>query len=307
MNDMSSFNFCNYLAEGNIICQTPVKTGEEIITKLAERLAFNTAGLNKDEILEKVHEREALMPTVVAPGLAIPHARMSNVENLLIAVATSENGIDFNTPEMGPVRVVALIVTPADDPGLHLQVVAALAKMLLNPEMVIKMSKLESPGAIIDFCCDSKMELPAYLRVRDLMDRNPVILYESDTLNTCIATIAANHVDEIPVLDEEGDLRGVVSAHDILRFSLPEHILWMDDLTPILRFQPFAEMLKNAQDTKLADFMRESFESIDEDAPAVQLVKLFIVSKAKQVIVTNAGRFSGVVKMDSVIRDLFWA
>ena len=147
----------------------------------------------------------------------------------------------------------------------------------------------------------------AYLRVRDLMDRNPVILYESDTLNTCIATIAANHVDEIPVLDEEGDLRGVVSAHDIWRFSLPEHILWMDDLTPILRFQPFAEMLKNAQDTKLADFMRESFESIDEDAPAVQLVKLFIVSKAKQVIVTNAGRFSGVVKMDSVIRDLFWA
>ena len=142
MNDMTSFNFCNYLAEGNIICQTPAKTGDEIISKLAERLAFNIAGINRDEIIENVREREALMPTVVAPGLAIPHARMSNVDNLIIALATSENGIDFNTPDMGPVRVVALILTPADDPGLHLQVVAALAKMLLNPEMIIRCPNL---------------------------------------------------------------------------------------------------------------------------------------------------------------------
>ncbi len=307
MNEICNFSLCGYLAEGNIICRTAAATGNEVIEKLAERLAYNTAGLDREAILAAVREREQLMSTVVAPGLAVPHARLSGVDSLLIAVATSEKGVDFAAADGKKVNVTVLIITPADDPGLHLQVLSALAKTFSAPNAVAKAAALESPGAVLDFFSDAAMEIPAYLRVRDLMDHSPLTLTESDTLHTAIAAIAARGADEIPVLDDEGDLRGVVSAADILRFSLPEHILWMNDLTPILRFQPFAEMLKNSQDTKLADFMRETMEKIEEDAPAIQLVKLFITARVRQVIVTRGGRFSGVVRLENVVRDLFWA
>ncbi|MDD4818406.1 MAG: PTS sugar transporter subunit IIA [Victivallaceae bacterium] len=307
MNEICNFSLCGSLAEGNIICHAAASTGDEVIERLAERLAYTTAGLDRDVILNAVREREQLMPTVIAPGLAVPHARMTGVDSLLIAVATSDRGVDFSAPDGGKVRVTVLILTPADDPGLHLQVLSALAKTFAAPDAVDKAAALESPGAVREFFADAAMEIPPYLRVCDLMDNNPLTLTESDTLHTAIAAIAARGADEIPVLDDEGDLRGVVAAADILRFSLPEHILWMNDLTPILRFQPFAEMLKNSQDTKLADFMRETMEKIEEDAPAIQLVKQFITAKVRQVIVTRNGRFSGVVRLENVVRDLFWA
>lgn len=307
MNEKIDFNFCNHLAEGNIICRTTAVDRDEIIAKLAERLAFTTPGINEEEILKSVREREKLMPTVVAPGLAIPHARIANLDHLLIAIATSSTGIDFNTPELGPVNVVALVITPADDPGLHLQVLSGLAKVFCEPTALATISELQTPVSVINFFNDSKMEIPPYLMVKDLMNRNPIVLQEADTLSTAISTLASESQAEIPVLDDEGDLRGIVSTVDVLRFSLPEHILWMDDLSPILRFQPFAEMLKNSQDTKLADFMREEIHSIEEDSPAIQLVKEFIVEGVKQMIVTKDGRFSGIVDVDTVLRDLFWA
>ncbi len=307
MNEVISFNFCNCLAEGNIVCQTTAQTRNEIIDKLAERLAFTTPGVEKEDILSSVREREQLMPTVIAPGLAIPHARMANVDKLLIALATSPNGIDFGTPEMGPVHVIVLILTPADDPGLHLQLLSSIAKMFAPADAIEKVANLESPGAIMSFFADSSMKIPAYLRVKDLMNHNPIVLQEADTLNTAITTLATTEQSEIPVLDEDGDLRGIVAAYDVLHFSLPEHILWMNDLTPILRFQPFAEMLKNSKDTKLADFMREKVEMIEEDVPAIQLIKQFIVTQVKQVIVTKNGKFSGIVEVKNIVRDLFWA
>ncbi len=307
MNEIISFDLGSYIAEGNVICQCPACTGSGLIEKLAERIAFTTAGVSCEEIITAVRRREEVMPTVIAPGLAVPHARMARVESLLIAVATCPNGANFNSPDGKPVKVAVMILTPADDPGLHLQVLSAISRTFASPDAPDKLAALQSPGAIRAFFSDSKMEIPGYLKVKDLMDRNPLTLLEADTLHTAIAAIAVNHIDEIPVLDEDGDLRGVVSAADILRFSLPEHILWMNDLTPILRFQPFAEMLKNSQDTKLADFMREQMETIEEDAPAVQLVKQFIVAKVRQIVVTRGGKFTGVVNIDTIVRDLFWA
>lgn len=307
MNEIINFDLGNYIAEGNVICRCPDCTGAGLIEKLAERIAFTTAGISCQEIISAVREREEVMSTVIAPGLAVPHARMARAESLIIAVATCPNGADFKAPDGKPVKVVMMILTPADDPGLHLQVLSAIAKTFASADAPDKLAELQSPGAVRAFFSDSKMEIPSYLRVKDLMDRNPITLLESDTLHTAIAAIAVNHIGEIPVLDEDGDLRGVVAAGDILRFSLPEHILWMNDLTPILRFQPFAEMLKNSQDTKLADFMREQMETIEEDVPAVQLVKQFIVARARQIIVTKNGKFTGVVNIDSIVRDLFWA
>ncbi len=49
---------------------------------------------------------------------------------------------------------------------------------------------------------------------------------------------------QLPDGDTDGDLIGVVSTYERLRVCLPDYILWMDDLTPILDFEPFAEIAK---------------------------------------------------------------
>lgn len=306
MTELNNPHFYHFLAEGNIVCNIQAKDSSELIEKLSERLCKTTPGLNKKDIIESVVARENIVPTVIAPGLAVPHARMANVDRLLVALGTSLEGIDFNSPGMPPVKIAVLILTPKDDPGLHLQVLSALAKDFEDPENIERVAALEDATAILDYFTTGELKLPSFVRARDLMTRNPITLQESDTLKKVIETFAMNQVKTIPVIDNEGDLRGIVSLEDVLKFSLPEHLLWMNDLSSIYRFQPFADMLKSDEETKLADFMSEDMITVDIDIPAIQLAKLFIMHKVDQILVIDKGKLAGLVNMKDFVLKLFW-
>jgi nitrogen PTS system EIIA component len=306
MNVKANPHFYNFLAEGNILCGLKSKKHSEVIKELINTLAKNSAGLNIDETFNAVMEREKLMPTVVSPGLAVPHARMANVKQLLIALGTSSDGVDFKSP-MGSANVVILILTPKDDPGLHLQVLAALAHDFKEPDTIGKLKYITEASKIIEFFSGAEADLPDHLKAKDIINKTPVTLTEADSLEHAIKTFATKKIMDIPIVDEDNDVRGVISLEDLLKFSLPEHLLWLNDLSPILHFQPFAEMLKSDKETKVADFMREEYISVDENVPAIQLAKIFMVDHVRRIIVTSKGKFAGVVDIQDFTTQLFWA
>ena len=300
-------HFYSYLAEGNIICRCKARTGAEVVSELARLLARNNAGLSAESIVSEVLAREAVFPTVIAPGLAVPHARLAELDKPLVALASGRDGIDFQAPETGPVKVVLMLLTPGDDPGLHLQLLSALAKDFSTPGEIDKVANLPDAGAVMAHFNGSDLTIPDYLRVRDVMTRKVTTVLEQDTLQRAIELFAVTGESEMPVLDDDGDLRGVVSLLDLLKFSMPEHVLWLEDLTPMYRFQPFSEVLKGANDTKVADVMRTEFTSVSESVPAVQIAKLFLVNQIGQLIVVDsAGRLAGIVQLRKFAARLFW-
>ncbi len=306
MTEREDMQLCHFLAPGNIICHSRATDSDALITELAERVAYNTAGLDSKSILEAVKAREEVLPTVITDGLAVPHARIGNIDTLILAVATSKDGVDFHVAGMGPVKVAVLMLSPLDSPALHLKLLAALARKFSKKETIDTASRMCNVDEIMSvFCCENN-EIPRFLRAGDLMDSSPVTLLESDTLHTAIEKLATTGVSEIILLDEDGDLRGVVSQSDILRFSLPEHLLWMDDLSSIYNFQPFAEILREDEETKLADFMREDMVKVDAEVPAIQLAKEFLMQKVDQIVVTRNGKFAGTVTLESFNRKVFW-
>lgn len=306
MNDILNHHLHHFLAEESIICGLKATDSDEAIKELVECICLHNADFNADFIIGEVSAREKIVPTVIAPGLAVPHARLPRLKRLMVALGTSLTGIDFKVEGMPPVNVVVLVLTPKDDPGLHLQVLSALAADFNKPDAIADVAKLDIPADILQYFHSSGMILPEYLTARDVMNVNPVTLQESDTLQKGIEVLATGVDDDIPVLDPEGDIRGVVSLEDILSFSLPDHILWMEDLTPIYRFQPFAEMLRDDEETKLADFMCEDYIKVAPNLPAIQLAKMFLVHKCRQILVAEGHRLVGVVNLKSFITKMFW-
>ncbi len=306
MNDIRNHHLYRFLAEGNIICGLRATDSDGAIRELVSRICTNNAGLDADFIVAEVAAREKVVPTVIAPGLAVPHARLPRLERLLVALGTSPAGIDFKVKGMPPVNVVVLVLTPKDDPGLHLQVLSALASDFNKPEAIADVGKFQHPADVLKYFHSSGVMLPEYLTARDVMNTRPVTLQEADTLQKTIETLATGVNNDIPVLDPEGDIRGVVSLEDILSFSLPDHVLWLEDLTPIYRFQPFAEMLRDDEETKLADFMREDYIKVNPNLPAIQLAKMFLVHKCRQILVAEGNKLIGVVNLKSFITKMFW-
>ena len=166
---------------------------------------------------------------------------------------------------------------------------------------------MSSPQEVYDHFFNQVDDIPDYLKASDLMEPFPDLLQETDSILDAVKKFAVTRTEELPVVDNTGDLRGILALSDLLRYSLPEHLLWLEDLSPIYRLQPFSDMLKTADETKVADVMREEFTQASVDAPAVELAKTFLVSNLSQlIIIDDAGKPAGMVTLKNFSAKLFW-
>ena len=258
-----------------------------------------------DYTSKEIESREALFPTMVAPGLAIPHARIPGLPEALAAIACIPNGCDFGGTTKA--KVMVLLLTPVDDPNLHIQLLSALATEFENPEVTEKISRFTTAQELYNHFSCGLAAIPDYLTARDLMEEFPEMLQETDSLLDAVKKFAVTRSEELPVVDNTGDLRGVLSLTDLLKYSLPEHLLWLQDLSPIYQLQPFSDMLHTADEAKVADVMREEFVSANVNDPAVVLAKIFLTDKLSQLIILDdAGKPAGLVTLRNFSAKLFW-
>jgi CBS domain-containing protein len=138
------------------------------------------------------------------------------------------------------------------------------------------------------------------------MNTNPVVLRDTDTLGDAIELISAKAIMDLPIVNAQGEVLGTIAIEDLLRLCLPAHLRWMEDLSPILRFEPFAELVKRDSGLPITRFMREDILSIGPDVPAIQLAKLFLLDERRQVVVLDNRRLIGTADLTSYVRKLFW-
>lgn len=291
------------LGRENVLFEVQCTSRDEVLSLLVKQLNQTRDGFDPVDAEKALKEREAVLPTVIAPGVALPHARLDGLSNPLIAIATTRQGILFDV-DKDPVNLILLVLTPKADPSSYLRVLSMLSGALKDVD-----ANQFVQNADVDDVCElfDVGETKDYLTAADVMNSIPVTLLESDTLNTAISVLCSNQILDVPVIDEEGDLRGVIGMEDLLRQSLPEHLLWMEDLTPIIRFEPFADMMKKDEETKLADFMREDVVTVPSDMPAVQLAKIFLRQGIRQIQVVRDRELVGVVNLAGFSTKLFWA
>lgn len=305
MTETKEIKFYDFISEEKIMCVEGALSATEVIKLLVDRMATENEELDGALALESVLEREKVAPTVIAPGLALPHARMQGLQRLYAAVAISESGLDFGSDE-GPVNIVIGILTPKDDPSYYLKVVAAVSRILANDDFRRRVARSRTPEEAFKILGSKGDSLPDYLLSTNIMSQDFLTLKEADTLDSAISMMCSHGIMDCPVIDEEGDVRGVISLEDIMRLSLPEHLLWMDDLSSIINFQPFAELLRSDTETKLADFMREDYCQVAPDTPAIQVAKLFLQEGLRQILVVERRHLRGVININEFISKLFW-
>lgn len=84
--------------------------------------------LDSAAVVAAAWEREDLSSTGVAGGLAVPHAHLAGLQRPLVAVGLSEAGVDFNAPDGQPAHTVFLVLTPLEDDGAQIELLAAIGR-----------------------------------------------------------------------------------------------------------------------------------------------------------------------------------
>lgn len=102
---------------------------DELIDLIAEQ------GLVKDAAVlkEAVWAREQTRTTGIGHGLAIPHGKGSGVSKVVMAIGKPAKPLEFEALDGQPVRLIALLASPPDRTGEHIQALARVSK-LMTPE-----------------------------------------------------------------------------------------------------------------------------------------------------------------------------
>ena len=103
-----------------------------VIEELVEVIATSPLVTSREAFRRAVLDREAVMSTGVGLGVAIPHARVPEVKDFVIAVGRSEHPIAFDAFDGGPVFIVIMIAGNTSQQAEYLRVVATLVRGLKN-------------------------------------------------------------------------------------------------------------------------------------------------------------------------------
>jgi len=105
---------------------------EEMVNKYYDVGVIDDKKLYKADILK----REAQTSTGIGEGIAMPHARDKAVKRATVLFAKSAKGIDYQSLDGQPAFLFFMIAAPDGADNLHLQALAALSSLLINPELV---------------------------------------------------------------------------------------------------------------------------------------------------------------------------
>ena len=293
-------SFASLFTQKDTLCQTQCADRDELLKKMLEVLAYNHGIGNVDRAFKQVVEREEKMSTVIASGIAVPHARIHGLDNIVVGVATSRAGVQFNG-ESEPVHLVILILAPKRQPGAYLQALSAFAKILSEPGIARRISEMDKPDDVWRFFDRGGLILPDYICAGDIMNRDMAVVLENDTLEHAIDMLVDQHNIDIPVVDKAGVLVGAVSSYELLKVCLPDYILWMEDLSPIINFEPFSQVLRNEGKAWLTEIMATDVATVQLDAPAIQVAKEITKRGARQVYVLDDEKLVGEITLQDFV------
>jgi PTS system nitrogen regulatory IIA component len=93
-------------------------------------LAFSAHGITASTALDALMERESLGPTGVGHGVALPHARIPEIDDVVGVFILLEKPIDFDSVDRQPVDIVFALFAPEDAGVEHLKALALVSRTL---------------------------------------------------------------------------------------------------------------------------------------------------------------------------------
>lgn len=205
------------LSPESMIMDLKATTKDEAISEMADLEVATGIVNNKEKFVESIWAREKESTTGIGGGIAMPHARNEYINKARVLFAKSEKGVDFDSLDQQPVHLFFMITAPAGADNTHLQALAKLSSLLINPDLVEKLKAAKTAEEVIDLFSqaeadkdkedaerEAKLAAKKEAEAKAASDEKPLIV----GVTACINGIAHTYMAE-EALIKAGEKRGV--------------------------------------------------------------------------------------------------
>ena len=117
---------------------------DEMISGLSANGIINDAAVYKEGIMK----RESQTSTGLGDGIAMPHAKNKAVIKPAVVFAKSAAGVDYASLDGQPAHLFFMIAAPEGANNVHLEVLASLSRLLINPDFTASLKKAQTPEEV---------------------------------------------------------------------------------------------------------------------------------------------------------------
>lgn len=137
-----------------IFTDLPGADGSTVLRAFAERVVETGVVRDADTLYLRLLEREQLGSTALGQGVAVPHCKIDGLKQVVVAVGLFAKGIEFGASDGKPVRLLFLVISPANEPAAHLRSLAAISRWVKADNHVNRILKERRPEAIFEMLDD---------------------------------------------------------------------------------------------------------------------------------------------------------
>jgi mannitol/fructose-specific phosphotransferase system IIA component (Ntr-type) len=129
---MTTVDLNQLLPPAHVFLDIPAHTREEVLVFVADRLEQAGAVGRAQDLVDLLLDRERMGATVVGDETAIPHCKVPGLGRVVAAFARAPEPVPFDLGD-GLARMFFFVLSPAEQPAVHLQVLSRISRLLGEP------------------------------------------------------------------------------------------------------------------------------------------------------------------------------
>ena len=302
----------NYFDKKLIFMNIEGKNQEEIIEKLIDKISDEESivALRKDEIKKAVIKREREISTAIGMGVAVPHARIPNFNDFIVAVGVLKEPFEIGVEgleEKDHVKVVFLVISDILKNKNMLKIMGGISKIAMKkPEYLEKIKSARSASEVLRAIEEANIEFDHKIIADDVLSRNVVPVYADTTLEEVAKRLINEKIGGIPVVDKDNNFLGEITEKELISYGMPKYLSLMKDLDFLTVGEPFEEYLLKEGTATIKNIYRKKkdLHILDRKTPIMEICFIMVNKGYTRLYVVDNGKFRGVIKRYDIIKKV---
>jgi PTS system nitrogen regulatory IIA component len=263
-----------------------------------------------EDALKRISERQSLGGTTFDSGIAIPHARIPDFKDFIIAVVVPKKPVCLEaTPcdEEKFVRIVFLVLLSQTASSIYLNTLSKLMVASQDEAVMGALLKAESPSHFVDVFEKKGYEVKKDLLVTDVMTREVVSIRNDATVKELTDLMFSKRLRYIPVVDADGRLAGEIGILDLIKAGIPDYAFRIGSLKFLAELEPMTELLLNEEKILVESIMQKPPAPIDSTTSVVEAAFEMARSRKRHFAVMEGGKLVGVISSMDILNKVLRA
>jgi CBS domain-containing protein len=144
------------------------------------------------------------------------------------------------------------------------------------------------------------------LTAKDIMTRRVVTVTSDTSIEELASLLVQNQISGVPVVDDAGNLYGIVTENDLIsrnqRLHIPTVVSFLGAAIYLESSKKFEEEVKRLTASRVGDICTRKVVTITEDASLVDIATIMTEKKVHLLPVVRNGKITGIVGKRDLVR-----